>query len=108
MPKKFQLPDNEITKWALEKRNTLDRSHIDTYKKIYIERKHEFSKVIHLVDVSRKFFYTGNKHHCHSNFAKWIRSKKGRNGTKNINILILIAYLKIADENILTDTKSNK
>lgn len=106
MSNKFQIPDNEMTKWALQKRATLVRTDIETYKNIYIERKREFSKIIHLVDVSRKYFYSGGKEHCHSNFAKWIRSKKGRNGIGNINLLILIVYLKIVDENVLISKRT--
>jgi hypothetical protein len=79
----------------IAKRMTLQE--VQTLKRHFVEERKSLKKMhgTKMREIASLHLYEDKRHHDHSNFAKWIQGKHGRNGRGGTNLLLLLLWTKL-------------
>jgi hypothetical protein len=70
---------------------------VQTLKRHFVEERKALKKMhgTKMREIASMHLYEDKHHHDHSNFAKWIQGKHGRNGRGGTNLLLLLLWTKL-------------
>eukprot|EP01102_Stenamoeba_stenopodia_P001555 TRINITY_DN1135_c0_g3_i1.p2 TRINITY_DN1135_c0_g3~~TRINITY_DN1135_c0_g3_i1.p2 ORF type:complete len:296 (-),score=83.56 TRINITY_DN1135_c0_g3_i1:1414-2301(-) len=96
--KKKALRKSPELEWAQQKARVLSIEEIRKLKLVFMEKQKTMNKMsgMKMTDISSHYIFQHGNKHDHSNFAKWLKNNRGRNGRGGTNLLLLLIWFRLS------------
>jgi len=96
--KKKALRKNPELEWAQSKARMLSLEEIRKLKLFFTIKQKTANKMsgMKMTDISSHYIFQHGSKHDHSNFAKWLKNNRGRNGRGGTNLLLLLIWFRLS------------
>lgn len=96
--KKKALRKNPELEWAQVKARMLSLEEIRKLKHFFTMKQKTVNKMsgMKMTDISSHYIFQHGSKHDHSNFAKWLKNNRGRNGRGGTNLLLLLIWFRLS------------